>query len=507
MRGTIKALFVFLILSFYGANLEAGTLIAETKDFALSVDAYLRTDLVTFANVVDLDSHNKDDTTAYLGLDYSLGFSLESKDQEKKFFLKLERNGPYDYDAPVFVRNTLMTSGGVIDGYRNEDLLPQLEEFWMDLPLVKPVRFKLGLYMYEVGKGFSLNGCYENFGLTFFQETENFAWRVTYSRPDLSHKVRLGPRIRQEIEHGIAYEPNAANFFAVDLMLKNGENTLQPYMGALVDYTSAGKRDNAFTAPTDRDILGTAGMAWVVKHADLSWTVEVARNFGEAKSSSPEFEDVLHSGYLIFTQLDWKIDRLTPLLAFLAASGNKVSLEQAENLDTTVTTSKNRAFSNYSPLNMNLGDSVSCSNVDMLPIVAMGGGYGLNYGVPRPGTFSSADFDNLLMPSAGFDYKIRENLTLGIYGYYLSVFEKPVGMLNGAARYLSRELGSEIDLFLDYQLNEKTLISLLGGCFFPGRYYKELRDDTDASLLSPFVRGDGHANNAYQIELAVEFTF
>jgi hypothetical protein len=50
------------------------------------------------------------------------------------------------------------------------------------------------------------------------------------------------------------------------------------------------------------------------------------------------------------------------------------------------------------------------------------------------------------------------------------------------------------------------MISLLGGYFIPGKYYKEKRDDTP-SLFSPYVRGDGNTDSAYQIELSVEFNF
>jgi len=50
-------------------------------------------------------------------------------------------------------------------------------------------------------------------------------------------------------------------------------------------------------------------------------------------------------------------------------------------------------------------------------------------------------------------------------------------------------------------------VSLLGGYFFPGRYYKELRDDTTGSLFSPFVRGDGSPDCAYQLELSMELKF
>ncbi|MCX5702785.1 MAG: hypothetical protein NTW64_07480 [Candidatus Omnitrophica bacterium] len=137
----------------------------------------------------------------------------------------------------------------------------------------------------------------------------------------------------------------------------------------------------------------------------------------------------------------------------------------------------------------------------------MGGGYGLNYGIPRPGTFYAADFDNLILASIGFDFNATKKLTIGFYGYYLSAFERGVGIQGGQARYLSRELGQEVDLFIDYQLSQNTLISVLGGCFFPGKYYKELREDAGGSLFSPFVRGDGDADCAYQFELAVEFKF
>ncbi|MFH1640748.1 MAG: hypothetical protein ABIA66_02160, partial [Candidatus Omnitrophota bacterium] len=446
-----------------------------------------------------------DDSTTYLAIDYSLGLKSEFKDGGPIFYLKLERNGPYDYGSPLFVHNTLMTTGGAIERYRNDELLPELEEFWLDTPLFRQLRLKLGLYTYEVGNGFSLNGAFENYGVTLFRESENLRWRLYYCRPDASHKNRLGPRIKQDIEQGVAYEHNAANFFATDVAFNLGKSSFQPYVGVLTDYTSAGKRLNSFTASVKRDILGTFGLAWSLNQDSLSLNAELARNFGKAESDSPGYKDIYHTGYLFYAGADYCMGNLTPSFQFLLTSGNKVNTNMAE--DDTLTSSKNRAFSCSSPLNNNLGDSISNSNVDMLPIVAMGGGYGLNYGIPRPGTFCAADFDNLIMPSIGFDFNVTDKLAIGFYGYYLSVFEKGVGMLGGKARYLSRELGYETDLFIDYQLNQNTLVSFLAGCFFPGRYYKELRDDTDGSLFSPFVRGDGKADTAYQFEIALELKF
>jgi len=104
----------------------------NTEQLSLGLDTYFRTDLVSFKNVAGLDSHNKDDHTAYLGIDYSFAFSADLKDSGNKFYIKLERNGPYDYSAPLFIHNTLINSGGRVEKYRNAELLPQVEELWFD---------------------------------------------------------------------------------------------------------------------------------------------------------------------------------------------------------------------------------------------------------------------------------------------------------------------------------------------------------------------------------------
>jgi len=479
----------------------------ETPQRLLYMDIYSRNDLVSFKNVIDLDSSNSDDTTTYVGIDYSLGLGAELKDAQAKFFLKLERNGPYDADAPLFVYNTLMTSDGVVEKYRNEELLPQVEEFWLDVPLAGSLRFKSGLYTYDVGSGFSLNGSYENYGFTVYQQWGNLLWRVYYFPPDLVYKNHLGPRIRQEEEQGIRYDHNAANFFAADATFTKDTHVLQPYAGVLVDYTSSEKRDNLFGAPIKKDLLGTAGVFWKERAGRFVFNTEVARNFGKGESLDADFKDVYHTGYLLYHSLEYCMGKIIPSLQFLVCSGNKVSLEAAMNQDTALLSGKNRAFSCYSPLNKNLGDSISCFNSDARPIVAMGSGNGLNYGVPRPRTFAVTEFDNLLMPSAGLEINLTDKLCLEIDSYYMRSFAKGVGMLNGEPIRLPAELGYEVDAIVDYRLNKNVLISFLGGYFIPGHYYKTVRDDTSGSLLSPFVRGDGKADPAYQIELSMELTF
>jgi hypothetical protein len=496
---------LLILLFFLSTPCYAGTLF-DTDKAALSLEAYLRKDLVTLENTVDLDSSNDDDKTTYLGIDYSLAFGLTFKENGPKFYLKLERNGPFDYDAPLFVHNTLLTSGGVIEEYRKDELLPQLEEFWADTAFLGASRVKLGLFTYIVGNGFSLNGSFENYGFSIYRETEDSFWRFYYCRPDLVYKNHLGPRIRQDEEQGIDYNHNASNFFAFDTKFQKGKSIFWPYIGVLADYTSNGKRDNAFAAPIKKDFLGTLGLAYTLKQDKFSANLELARNFGKGESESPEFEDVEHSGYLIFAGIDYDSDKFKPFINLLVSSGNKVPLDAALNGDEKLTSGKNRAFSYFSPLNNNLGESISgCCTYR--PVVATGAGYGIQYGVPRPATFSASDFDNLIMPSIGFDLKPTEKLTLSLYAYYIRSFQKAAGMLNGEPKRLSADLGEEIDLFIDYQATKNVLISFLTGYFFPGDYYKEERDDTPGSLFSPFVRGDGSVDPAFQIELSLELKF
>jgi len=505
-----KACFVLALTSALTLNVISCAYSYEllnTEQLALTLGTYFRTDLVSFKNVVDLDSHNKDDHSTYLGIDYSLAISADFKDKESKFYFKLERNGPYDYSAPIFIHNTLINSGGRVERYRDSELLPQVEEFWLDSKLFDNYRVKAGLYIYEVGNGFALNGNYENYGFTLYKETQNLLWRIYYCKPDLVYKNHLGPYIKQEEEQGQIYEPNAANFFATDAKITAGRQSFWPYIGMLADYTSSGKRDNLFAAPINRDLLGTIGTAWEYNGGDFNLKLEAAHNFGFAQSADSNYKDIAHTGYMFYSGLDYVLGKFVPELQFLFCSGNKATPQEAESGDTKYAGGKNRAFSYASPTNMNLSDTISSSNADMLPIVAMGGGYGLNYGVSRPKTFSSGDFENLIMPSVGFDYNFTDKLCVSLYGYYLMAFMRPVGTLEGRGKYLSRDLGYEADVFVDYKVNTHLTVGFLGGYFIPGKFYKERRDDTDGSLFSPYLRGDGSANNAYQIEFYAELKF
>jgi hypothetical protein len=180
-----------------------------------------------------------------------------------------------------------------------------------------------------------------------------------------------------------------------------------------------------------------------------------------------------------------------------------------DNDDKKFSSGANKAFSIYSPLNTNLSDSLS-PVADSLPLVFFGWGYGLNYGVAlnRPSTLAdNGILENLIMPSLGLDYNLSDKCAIRLDWWYLLANEKGVGKLGKAAKELSRNLGQEIDLSFSYDINKHLNISLYTGYFLPGKYFKEERDDTQGSLFTPFARGDGSADSAYQIELVTEFRF
>jgi hypothetical protein len=505
---TLRLISGVLFLLFFVPNVFAEFTLIDQDNWTLGMSVQERTDAVALKNTVDLDSRNSDDTSTYLGIDYNLSLSLKAKDEEgPSAFIKLERNGPYDYDAPIAIHNTLITSTDRVERYRDAQLLPGVEEFWLDLPLgLMPARLKGGLFAYEVGHGISLGGAYEQFGALFSLSMEPAQWRLYWAYPDAVNENYWGPRLEQEELQGIDYSHDPAQLISTDLKVEGELGSLQGYVGMLLD--SAGdKRTNNFTAPVDRDLLGTAGVSLDTTWKKLSLALEAAKNFGQAHSADDSFEDVVHKGYALYASSSYDAAPFTPRIGLLFASGNKADLDAAAAGELTLTSGSNRAFSVFSPLNADLADSIY-SNFPSVPIVAMGNGYGLNYGVGRPTTnWDPITLDNLLLINAGTDLALGSKTTISFDYYYLRSAEAGVGTWGGAARHLSHDLGHELDMTVEFAFNDNVSLGLLGGYFFPGDFYRELRDDTGGSVLTPFVRGDGEADRAYQVELSLSISF
>ncbi len=504
----LSALVVPVLFSGPATPAMAEIKIMEGDSYVLETTPYERTDLIMLENTVDLDTKIRDDRVQYIGIDYALALDLKFKNDGPQIYFKLERYGPYAYDAPAIIHNTLNTYTGKVSAYHGAELLPKAEEFWMDVPLSykMPLRVKGGLYAYTVGHGISLNGFYKNYGLEAYTESDTFTWRVYTCWPDYSNKQLLGPYIKQEKPQLIDYEHSKAYFVSTDVKISTEKMAVQPYVGLLMDF-SDGKRSNLFQTPTREDMLGTVGVSWDFKFDKLSFGVEWARNFGVANSSDPEFPDVVHTGYTVFADASYAIGDFVPHSYFSYASGNKVTEEMVANGDVRYPGSTNNAFSVYSPFNTYLADAIYPSMTTM-PLVATGNGYGISYGVRRAGTFGDPGcMDNLVFIGIGFDYAFIKQASLVFDWWYMSNVQQGIGVYNGIPKKISPDLGHEVDLAFNYTVNKNIKLKASSGIFFPGAAYREERTDTGGSLFTQFVRGDGKADPAYQLEMSVEFGF
>jgi len=497
------------ILAYAATPARAELNLAETKKTVFSISPLVTTDVIILDNTVDLDSKKRDDRFQYLGLIYSLGFDIKGKDDgEPEIFLKLERYGPYYYDAPAIINNTLQTFTGKIAPYSGAEYLPELDEFWMDIPLAPTsLRIKAGLFTYEVGHNIALGGNYENYAVSLYTETDDFQWHLYYAAPDYSNKNLLGPYIKQEKEQGNNWERSKSQFIATDIIVPIKNAAFQPYAGILFD-RSEGKRLNLFTTPTHDDLLGTVGGSIVLTFFEkLSLGFEAARNFGQATSSQEDFDNVVHQGYMFYADASYDAGKLDPHIRGIYASGNKLTADMISNGDATYTSNKNNAFSVYSPFNAYLADSIYQS-IDTLPLVAMGNGNGINYGIRRPGTFvDPIIIENLILVNAGFDCALTKKAFVTFDWWYLSSAENGIGVYNGVPKVISSDLGHEFDVYYSYDITDNITFTTYAGIFCPGAAYREERTDEGGSLFTPFVRGDGKADMAYQAEISLTVSY
>lgn len=482
--------------------------VIEGESYRLTAGLFERTDFIMMENTVDLDTKIRDDRVQYIAFDYRIECDLKFKDAGPQIFMKFERAAPYLYDAPVVIHNTLNTYVGKFGPYCNAELLPKLDEYWGDAALSYdlPLRFKGGLFSYSVGHGLALGGQYQNYGLELYTETDGFAWRAYSCWPDYSNKHLLGPYIEQEKPQGVDYEHSKAYYLATDIKTTAGMVTAQPYAGVLMDFSDL-RRQNFFQTPTHDDILGTVGLSIDLAIEKLTLSFEWARNFGRAASSEEGFPDVEHRGYMVYAAASYDINGFVPRSQLVYASGNKLTTDMIDNGDTRYPGSKNNAFSVYSPLNGYLADAIYPSFLKM-PLVAGGNGWGLNYGVRRPTTFADPGLmENIVLVDAGFDYAFTKKASMSFDWWYLATAQKGIGVYNGVPKVISPELGCETDIAFAYKATKHITLHADGGYFFPGPGYREERTDTAGSLFTPYVRGDGKADPAYQLELYVEVSF
>lgn len=499
-------IFFCIGMCFISLNALSSTVLSETSynlspDLRLIIENYVRLSGNNLGNNLDLNS-SEDDGVTYVGYSFNTRFNISYKEFFMSF-LKLESNGTFDYDAPIVSDNKINTLFGDIDNYSFPEIIPRVEEYWVDSKIFDlPVRVKIGQYAYLVGNGYVLGGYYENYGISVYSTNEDLKWTVYYYKPDLSNKIILGPQVPQDRELGVKYDSNA-HFMSVDTIIKMGDYSFQPYIGLLHDTTSSDRRNNAYPVSVNEDNLGTIGIDMDVSIYKWNFGFEAAKNFGMANVRG-DGSDIIHKGYMVHADASYSMDKFTPRSKILVSSGHKMDKDDV--LRGEFNSHSNRSFSTYSPTNFNLVDSVY--QVGYGPYVATGRGYAANYGIARPGIFGDPyQLSDLILPNLGMDVQITEKLTVSIDYWYLRSFEHAHGTWNDRVITLSSDLGHELDFYSSYELTDNISFNLLMGIFFPGKYYREKRDDGNILGLAPSPRYDGDADAAYQIELSTEIIF
>ena len=496
-----KGSYLFVILFLVPSFVFAETSYDLSPDLKFSIENHLRLSGNTLGNNLDLNS-DKSDGVTYMGYTYDTKFNITYKEFLTSF-IKLESNGPFDFDAPIVSDRKINTLFGEVDNYSMPEIIPRVEECWIDLVVINlPLKFKIGLYPNQVGNGYALGGYYENYGASIYSANENFQWRVYYVKPDLENKIILGPQVPQERALDVEYDSNA-HFMSFDTMIKWGDHSFQPYVGLLHDTTPSTSRVNTYPFPVNEDNLGTIGVDTDINFDKLNIGFEAAKNFGNANVIG-NGSDIIHKGYMVYAAVSYSFEKITPRSKFLISSGNK--MDGNDVLSGGFTSHSNNSFSVYSPTNANLSDTIYPAAYG--PYLATGGGYAMNYGIARPSAFGdSYQLNDLVMPNIGIDVQITEKWSVSFDYWYLRSFEHAIGIRNDRAITLSSDLGHELDFYSSYDLTKHISFNLLTGVFFPGKYYREKRDDGDILGLAPAPRYDGDADLAYQIELATEITF
>jgi len=482
-------------------------------DWQILMDGMLRSSYNNLGYVQTLDCKRKDDLQDYMGYQYYFGFDVKFKD-EYEGYIKFSSLTADRSEAPLFPQRNIHTLYGDVKAYRKEYLLPQLQEWWLDVPLgYSDIRVRAGLFPYSVGVGIALGGYYEKYGVNLYSETDKLSWRLHFDVPDVENKWHVGPRTLADEEFfGFRYDSRAW-FFAGDMTVKLKEFECQPYLGILLDRTPWWKRSSPYAIPVDEDYLGTYGANFKTHFGDLSLEAEGAANFGKAWSRDPEIIDLEHAGFFFMGGASYSFfeEKIVPRVRCYYASGDKFVGDDIT--DGQLIKGRSRAFAVYSPTNSNLSDSHYPAFEDG-PYVFMGMGSSLNEGILRPSTFADPyQMSNLIAPNVGVDLALTDKFTVNLDYWYLRTAEPPVGALLNPDTGLFDPytlptcLGNEFDIYAEYAVNDYITLSALGGIFLPGKYFRQQRDDGDVLGVISAPRFDGGASNAWLVEMAVTYSY
>ena len=126
-----KSNYIFAILVFTPSFALAETSYDLSPNLKLSVENHLRLSGNLLGNNLDLNSDNSSDSLAYMGYTYDTKVNIKYKEYLTSF-VKLESNGPFDFDAPIVSDKKVNTRFGAVDNYSFPEVIPRVEEYWID---------------------------------------------------------------------------------------------------------------------------------------------------------------------------------------------------------------------------------------------------------------------------------------------------------------------------------------------------------------------------------------
>jgi hypothetical protein len=458
----------------------------------------------------DLDFDGKPDRDEVQYVSYGWDVKLDLKyDGFFEYFLGVDSDGPMEFAAPLVGTHRIQTIFGSVDYYRHEELLPQIDETWVDLFDPKwPVGLKMGLFRYDLTNGITTPGFYANYGATIHGAFPKGEWGLHYHRPDLNRDAHPYAHNEQEERLLVGGDDVDAHYLSGNVKYQPLDLfSVQPYVHVLLDNTAA--RDRRSLGPPagatyDRDLLGIAGADFNFK-LSKKWSVgfEAATNFGQADGTNGT-RDLQHRGYMFYADATYLAnEKLTARFKACYLSGQKH--QKGDLADGDIYDGKDTEFMIYSPTNtLRLFDTQYPSNCG--PVLSSAGGSALQFGVPRPG--SNGDpfpHVNQLMVDLGVDWKPLKKLTTTWDVWLLRSNEPGFGTWQGRTFALPHFLGAELDSNITYQVTDHLAVNLLSALFLPGSYYRQKRDDTP--IYSYTARMDGHASPAYQFELGFDLKF
>ncbi|MBI4577570.1 MAG: hypothetical protein HY722_15015 [Planctomycetes bacterium] len=489
-----------------------------------------RLSLNSMDNVVDLSDDRDGDSSQYLGATYTAELWMVHDDGPFAYG-RLKEAGPAGFNAPIIIDGDLETLFGTQDEWRGRQNYPALDIVYGDVPLAGSARAQAGLVPFKVGNGFAIGGKFANYGVNVYDERAPLPWRVHWSRPDQNNEWFLGTSKDQDKNQVARSENTQANLYALQGRLPAGKHQLEAYAGVLHDRTGQNQRDVAFRyqpSPNLRriheDTLGTAGADLDLDLDRFALGLEGAKNFGKANGLSGT-RDVRHGGYLLYGDARWDKAMtwpvfITPTARALQASGNKDTQQDYDAAAGGVyrTRGGNRAFSVFSPLNTGLFDTVFPASPG--PVLTMARGYTINYGMPRPHTFSDPHLaENLQAASLGFHLRHH---SLPVFAtvdwWYLRAQHPGFRREGGVTRPLDPELGHEVDAIGTWLLSDHLSLQVIAAWFLPGAYYQGRRTANTAGpfagiladdflLASPNVVSGGDPDPAWQFEGALNLNF